>query len=279
MNETIPEKLLNSKKYEKVCPDTVLRVWNECSAKYKKAKDAERAAREVLHGITGAFMLPADRARCIAALDEWAETKEDSALEKVLSFHASTRERLPLTDTDRIFSELFRGLPENFTVLDLACGIDPIYLAARGINVTGTDISGESVDLINMFGAAASLRCRAFCRDLLCRDPVPEGRYSATLLFKVLPLLDRQRKGAADEVLASVHADRIIVSFPTRTLSGRNVGMENHYTEWMKEHVPCGRHIAHSFSSDNEIFFIMEETKADSSEGPAPAGYEENQDA
>ena len=46
MNEPMLEKLLNAKKYQDVCPDTVRRVWAECREKYKRPKEAERAARE-----------------------------------------------------------------------------------------------------------------------------------------------------------------------------------------------------------------------------------------
>lgn len=52
----LKEKLLASKKYRDVCPDTIERIWRECSAKFKKEKDADKAAREALHGVTGAFM-------------------------------------------------------------------------------------------------------------------------------------------------------------------------------------------------------------------------------
>lgn len=72
MNEPMLEKLLNAKKYQDVCPDTVRRVWAECREKYKRPKEAERAAREALHGITGAFLTPGEAKRCAGALREWA---------------------------------------------------------------------------------------------------------------------------------------------------------------------------------------------------------------
>ena len=67
MND-LTEKLLQSKKYGGVCPDTVRRVVRECAAKYKKEKDVEKAAREHLHGVTSAFMTESEcRKACIAA--------------------------------------------------------------------------------------------------------------------------------------------------------------------------------------------------------------------
>ena len=45
MSNDYLEKLLQSKKYRDVCPDTINRIWSVCAAKYKKPKDADRARR------------------------------------------------------------------------------------------------------------------------------------------------------------------------------------------------------------------------------------------
>lgn len=260
MSDTIPSKILNSKKYGNVCPDTVQRIWDECSLKYKKSKDAERAVRETLHGITGAFLTPSERTACENALRALSETGDEAYLEKVLSTHSSTRERLPLSSMDSLIAEL--GITSETSVLDLACGIHPIFLASRGINVVGTDISGDAVQLINFAGSLFGQPCRAVCKDLLCGNAIPDGQFDFALLFKVLPLLERQKKGSSESILKSLPARRIIVSFPTKTLSGRNVGMESHYTEWMNEHIPDGKRISASYTTRNEIYFTLE-TEAD----------------
>ena len=257
MSESISEKLLRSKKYGKLCPETIMRVCDESISRYKKASDAEHAAREALHGITCAFMTGNDRKHCMESLRSYLETGDRTDLEAALSRHASTAERLPLERTDAIFDRLLTGVRSDAVILDLACGIDPIYLAARGLNAVGTDISGEAVELINAAGESEKMHCRAECRDLLGADPVPGGAYGIILLFKVLPLLERQRKGSARALLDRLEAPRIIVSFPTRTLSGRNVGMEAHYAQWMEENLPQGRKIADTFAEGNELFYVL----------------------
>lgn len=255
MSNDYLEKLLQSKKYRDVCPDTVRRVWDECSAKYKKPKDADRAAREALHGITGAFLTPAEVRECAWAMQAWrAGGQTDAQLENILNKHASTRERLPLADMDALYARIFDITGKPGRVLDLACGINPIYLGARGIAVTGADISGAAVKLINSFGAP----CSAVCADLLCG--IPKGRYDLALLFKVLPLLERQRAGSAMAVMQSVNAAYIVASFPTRTLGGRNVGMAAHYADWMAAHLPDGRAVAGQFETENELFYILKES-------------------
>ena len=56
MSSELLDKLLRSRYYRDVCPDTVRRIWEDCLTRYRKPKEAEKAAREALHGITGAFM-------------------------------------------------------------------------------------------------------------------------------------------------------------------------------------------------------------------------------
>ncbi len=258
MHEAYLEKLLQSKKYRDVCPDTVRRIWAECSGRYKKPKDADRAAREALHGITGAFLTPAEVKQCAWAMQAWAAgARTDAQLENMLNKHASTRERLPLERMDALYARIFEAAGRPETVLDLACGINPLYLGARGIRTVGVDISGSAVGLVNAFGETYGMPVSAVCADLLCENAVPRGRFDAALLFKALPLLDRQRPGAAAEVMDAVDAAYLVVSFPTRSLGGRDVGMAAHYAQWMEEHMPKGRAVNARFETENELFYVL----------------------
>ena len=251
MNE-LYEKLLASKKYRDVCPDTIRRVITECEGRYKKAKDMEKAVREKLHGITSAFMSEQEYKKARALAGEFSAEN----LEALLTCHASTRERLPLNAMDALYGRIFEvtGLPQ--ALLDLACGINPVYFLGKlpGIQVTGVDISGQSADIITLCGG------HALHADLLCPGSVPAERFDIALLFKILPLLDRQRSGAAMDVLNAVNAKYIATSFPTRTLGGRNVGMEENYSAWMESHLPEKWEIAQRFTTENELFYILKET-------------------
>ena len=260
MNRDYLDKLLQSKKYRDVCPDTVRRIWAECEARYKKPKDADRAAREALHGITGAFLTPADAAACADSLRDWlALDRPDTLLAEALRRHASTRERLPLHAMDALYGRIFEITGRPGRVLDLACGINPIYLGARGFDVTGVDISASAVSLVNGFGASCGAPVRAVCADLLCDGGIPAERFDVALMFKVLPLLERQRTGAAARVMNAANAAFIVASFPTRTLGGRNVGMAGHYADWMAAHLPGNRAVAGRFETENELFYLLKE--------------------
>ena len=239
------EKLSSNKKYSDVCPDAVRRGISECEGRYRKPKDLEKAVRERLHGVTSAFndLGPgaAQAASCIS---------DDESLADMLRRHASTRERLPLSAMDALYGRIFEttGRPES--VLDLACGLNPLYLIHRfGCRVVGVDISKSCVDLIP----------EGIWGDLLCENAIPREPFHIALLFKILPLLERQRAGAAMDVMRAVNAKYLVASFPTRTMGGRNVGMEAHYSEWMEAHLPENRAVAARFATENELFYILEE--------------------
>ncbi|MBR6767302.1 MAG: Rmt family 16S rRNA (guanine(1405)-N(7))-methyltransferase [Clostridia bacterium] len=255
MSESLFEKLSTNKKYAEVCPDTIKRVISECEGRYKKPKNLEKAVREKLHGITSAFNdLGKDISEEIASV-----SGNDEILESILKRHASTRERLPLSAMDDLYRRIFEvtGKPES--ILDLACGLNPVYLAVRcpEARITGADISGSCVTAINALGGNA----KGLWNDLLCETSVPDERFHMALLFKILPLLERQKSGSAMEVMNRIDAEYLVISFPTRTLGGRNVGMEDNYSAWMDAHMPKNREIAARFTTDNELYYILKENQ------------------
>ena len=258
MSNELLDKLLRSKNYRDICPDTVRRVWSECEKRYKKAKDVDKATREALHGITGAFMTPQEARQLAYDMQAWYVDKTDLCLEKLLSRHASTRERLPLSDMDATYDRIFVTTGKPRSVLDLACGINPLFLAARGIETVGVDISGAAVYAVNCFHESYHMPASARCADLLCPGAIPGERFDVALLFKLLPLLERQENGSAARIMNSINARHIIVSFPTRTLSGRSVGMTENYARWMEAHIPGGMAVQDQFEARNELFYIIE---------------------
>ena len=224
MIDDIASRLLGSKKYKLICTDTVYRISREAAARHKKPKDAEKAARQALHAITGAFL----------SADELGRLREYMAagdIDAALSMHASTRERMPL---DAFYGALFErtGRPRN--VLDIACGLNPYYLGLKGIAVTGLDINAGLMEIINGWARGACADVTALAHDVLCNAPLPDGDYDMALMMKLLPLLETQRKNSAQALLRRVSAELMVVTFPTRTLSGRKIGMEAHYSKWFE---------------------------------------------
>ena len=248
MTEYVIARILASKKYSGLCEDTIRRVAEDACRRYKKAKDAEKAARETLHGITGAFM----------NADELKRAREYMAgnrMEDVLRLHSSTRERMPL---DAFYDELFSHTGRPGHVLDIACGLNPYYLGSVGIKVTGLDINAALMEIINDWAGASGAPVEVCARDVLCGGPLPGGEYDLTLIMKLLPVLETQRKGAALDLLQAVPAKRMAVTFPTRTLGGRRVGMDRHYSQWFDGILTDEFSVTHHYIINDELVYIIE---------------------
>ena len=264
MTEYSPEarklaaKIGEAKKYRDVHPDVIARVCAETQGRFKKPKDWEKAARAALHGITGAFT------------DADARTRDgDDPLTALLRSHASTAERLPLARMDALYERIFSVTGTPGELLDLACGLNPVYLRARypDMRIVGVDASHRCAQLCT---DPDQPRCVGVWADLLSPDVVPRAPFDLALLFKLVPLLERQRAGSAAEMMRGIDAKWLAVSFPTRTLGGRNVGMAAHYAEWMDAHMPREFAVAERFEDGGELYYILSRARDASPAAPDP---------
>lgn len=236
-----------------ICPDTVERVFLEQLPKYKKLKDADKAARSQLHAITGAFITREELARARTAFDRWL-SGDPAALREALLCHASTRERVQ--EADALFDRAFQAAENPRTVLDLACGFNPVYLGARGgVNVIGVDIHMGCVRFVNECAKACGWPVSARPGDLL--GEIPADECDIALMMKLLPVLESRKNGAALRLINGVRARYILVTFPTKTLGGRGVGMEKHYSEWFEALNPENAEIVDRFTTANELAYVL----------------------
>lgn len=243
--------LLQSKNARAVCPETVKRLFVRALSRYKTVKEADKATRETLHGLTFAFLSPADERAAAQCLDAYRQGDE-SALLRALSLHASTRERL--ADDQALYERVFRTTGRPRAALDLACGLNPLCLGAMGVPTLGLDISLAAVRTVNAW-ADCGLPIQARPFDLAAG--VPDERAELALLMKLLPLLERDARGAAMRLLTGVDARFKLVTFPTKTLSGREVGMTAHYEDWFRQQLPDTLRVLDRFVQGTELCFVL----------------------
>ena len=169
-------------KHNYLCGALVERAYAEAGRRYAKPKEAGRAARRELHRVAGAFFSREEAKRAEKLLASWPEDG-DEALARILSLHASTRERLPLAETDALYEQLFAICGRPARVLDLACGLNPVYLAARGMSVLGMDAHLGAVALVNGFAQRNGLDTRAVaptCAQTRCRKSASTWRWCSS---------------------------------------------------------------------------------------------------
>lgn len=254
---SIVDKVLSSKAGREISPQVVMSAVQWALQRHP-AKDAEKAAKARLHQFYGSWVPEgwAKHAEKILSDMERGSLNTQDAATRLLSLHSSTRERLD--HIGECYEAIFASCGPPASALDIACGMNPLSFSLIGkgnIRLFAVDAGKAVVEALDRFFALAGMaNARAAAGDALAT--LPEGRFDLALVMKFLPLAERMEKGGALKLMNSIHASHIAVSFPTRSLSGRNVGMEKNYSEWFEELAFQGEIISR-FMCGDEIFYIV----------------------
>ncbi len=259
--EWLVARVLASGKYCALHPAVVRTIGAQELATRGSLKAAVKATKGRLHQIAGAFLerTPPYSAWLTALRDAAGDTARIRAIcLEALKQHASTRERLP--DLERFYPAIFAALPPVRSVMDLACGLNPLAAPwmplVPGASYLACDLYA---DLSAFLGAALPLLglngVSGVC-DLT--GALPPWRADVALLLKTLPLLEHARRGAGRDLLHMINAPYLVVSFPTRSLGGRNVGMATTYTAQMHAIAAAAAWRLQRLEFTNEIVFVVQ---------------------
>lgn len=227
----IVDGLRESKKYRDVSASVLERTANWALARFE-GKDALKAAKRKLHQVYSAYCPPGAIARLKRLVGNLPPADDSSfrdACREMLRGHSSTAERLPHVES--LYSRLWEltGTPKS--VLDLACGFHPFALPWMGLLADSRympcDLDERLVEQISVFLRHLSRPATAKCLDVVGSST--EERFDVALLLKSLPCLEQQEKGAGLQLLRSIPARTVVVSFPTASLGGSAKGMRVHF--------------------------------------------------
>lgn len=254
----LTKKVLASRAGREVSPDVVLGAVQWALARWKPA-EAERRTRGRLHQLYGSYVVEGWLKTARAVLDELSRGACDArtAAERLLALHGSTRERAGCAV--ELYEKICSVCGRPRAVLDVACGLNPVSLFLTEIGaarILALDAGKDVVDVLNRFFSLAGMAgARALACDAL--QGLPEERFNLALILKFLPLAERMERGGALKVLRAVNAGHIAVSFPTRSLGGRNVGMERNYAQWFESLGYEGR-VLDRFVLGDELVYVVE---------------------
>ncbi len=197
-----------------------------------RPKDAVKSVKNKLHQVAGAYQAePLHGEAWLAEVQTCVAQGGDvrPLCRSMMARHASTRERLPILD--EFYATLFGDLPAIHSVLDLACGLNPLALPwmglAPGANYRACDIYADQVELLNRWLAIAGQSGEAFLCDLI-NNPAAL-RADVVLLLKAIPCLQQVDREIGRRLLDAVDAPTLIVSYPSHSLGGRKHGMPEQY--------------------------------------------------
>jgi Ribosomal RNA methyltransferase (FmrO) len=120
-----------SAKYRDVSQELIARIAAQELSKGRSEKDAIKATKNKLHQVGGAYLDKKEHySRWLDDLKMAVRTGQRERLlelsSTIMSHHASTRERIPILE--QFYTQIFRELPPIRSILDIACGLNPLAI-------------------------------------------------------------------------------------------------------------------------------------------------------
>ena len=251
-----------SQKYHYVSPEMIRRVGAEELAKRGSYKEALKATKNKLHQVGGAYQdSKIDYDKVLGQLKEFyrggAEVRRESLVE-VMRLHTSTRERLWILDD--FYADVLAGLPPIESVMDIACGLNPLARSwmplAENATYLAYDIYADMMQFLGDYFALAGIPGKAEVRDVV--DAPPTEPVDLVLLLKTLPVLTQIDKTAVPRLLDSLQAKYLLISFPAKSLGGRSKGMVQNYEALFEGWLEGRDWAVKRFEFENELAFLVE---------------------
>ena len=233
------DAVLASARYRGLCPDLVRHIGAQELGKRRNLKEAIKATKNKLHQVGGAYLGSALETQAWLTEVQQILMKQDAvalraSCRHMMSYHASTRERLPMLD--QFYATIFADLGPIHSILDLACGLNPLTLpwmlaasAERPLNYYACDIYQNLAMLHESWFHLLNIEGHANVCDIL--QDCPSQRVDVALLLKTIPCLEQIDKAATYALLQAINARYLVISFPIQSLGGRNKGMLAYYEQ------------------------------------------------
>jgi len=226
--QTFPlDSILQSRKYRGLdLPEETLRdLYERELQRHSNPKDAVKAVREKLHNIIAPYLGDPDYAAAEAELRQLGTGADEEQIRglclRLLGQHASTRERIPLLET--FYQSLFAITGQPHTILDLACGLNPLAFLwmglARDTQYYAYDLHHPRVDLINAFFEAIGLSPLAEHCDILVSPP--DIRADVAFFFKEAHRFEQRQRGCNRAFWLALNVRWLLVSLPITNLTGQ----------------------------------------------------------
>jgi 16S rRNA (guanine(1405)-N(7))-methyltransferase len=261
--QNVAKAVLGKAKYKHIEPDLVTHLAERELAKGRREKEAVKEVTSKLHQIGGAYFKLSPR--YADWLKELVELPQDNSYSEVSAFcqrvmaaHSSTAERLPILDD--FYKEILSPLAPIDSILDLACGLNPLALPwlplSPGARYFGCDIFSDLIDFDNAFLRHLSIEAELECADIFNYKFSQPVRLA--LLLKSLPCLEQLEKGSSADLLDAIPADYLLISYPNQSLGGFAKGMRRTYTAQFEALCEGKKWKVERFEFSSELAFLVE---------------------
>lgn len=250
--------VLESGKYRVIYQPLIRRIAEEELTRRRNLKEAVKATKNKLHQIGGAYLNESMPYR--EWFDELKRTPADNLRNRcrdIMRYHASTRERLPILN--EFYETLFKEIGPVKSILDVACGLNPLAIPWMPLEAGGhyyaLDIYEDMMEFVGRFLVLLRIKGQAQARDVLRMQDFPQ--VDVAFVLKTLPCLTQVDKMAAARLLRSLKARQIVVSYPVRSLGGKQKGMVETYENQLRALVVDMNYTIKRFEFQTELAFVL----------------------
>lgn len=220
----------------------------------KKTEEAVKKTRAFLREVYGAF-ISADTKRRVKLLSSLDHLDDLEGHRRIMKLHISTAERMPFYN--QVYKRIFEitGKPES--ILDIACGLNPLSYPFLGFNVKyfAYELSETDASFIQKYFDKMKINGKALYGDITRNDEMvrlPEA--DVCFLFKAIDTLESIKWNVTHELFSLLKCKWIVASFPLRSL-GRGKAIPEKRLSWFLKLISGMKY--ERFNIGDEVFFCV----------------------
>lgn len=254
--KNLPEEIVKEK-LEKYFDKKSKEKYEKLGEKFLRSKEfkvLKSKVRSELREVYGVFFEQQNKNREKYLKNLIKEPSIDNHI-KVLELHKSSKERLPFYE--EIYEKIFSVIGKPETIMDLACGYNPISYPFMKINcsIKAIDISKEDMKFLEEYFKAQNIKGEGIALDLTkdsALENISKMEAEACFLFKALDSIETRKRNFSKSLIDKINCKWLVISFPTKSLGGKKE-IKTSKRRWIEKNYE----ITKSFEVENEIFYII----------------------
>ena len=259
--QSLVDDIQSSAKYAMLSRSLVEQIAREELKNQGSPAKALKSSRTRLHRLAGAFITQrVDYAKWLTILKDLPAVSSQAhkeTLKQMMLLHASTQERLPFLE--KVYTELFNLFPKPKTILDLACGLNPLAIPWMPIDdevhYQACDIVLPMLNFLTAYFAIFRPKTSILASNIV--ETIPEGDFDLVMLLKTMPLIAQMDKNAPQRFLDTLRFKTLLLSYPLKSLGKHHKGMEKTYRTQFEALITDKPYKIQEYRLPNELFFII----------------------
>ncbi len=255
MDNEIYKKIVSKKEFSRLPRRDVELAFAHFEKRAVSEEEKIRLTRDLLHRVFASFV------------SQKILSPRNREAEWILRKHISTRERMGFYR--QVYERLLKGFGGKINIIDLGCGINGVsfnYLGGRNINYIGVEAVGQLVDLTNRYFEKEKIPGRVFHESLFDLKKIKglikrQSGKKVVFLFKIVDCLEVIERDYSKKLLKGIAslADRIVVSFATRSLVSRRKFFVSR--KWFFDFLNENFKVTDDFILSSERYMVFENKK------------------